>query len=126
MRATSFTLIEDINILDKMLLEMHNFIRNFYSIDNFSEFFVENLENLAYLLIKLLKKGDYEKVKNKKNAKDILTRSNNLKIVLMFQEFLVDFLNIEDLKELLIKEELFHEIVGSSNNIEQNRIKNRK
>jgi len=112
--------IEDTKVLDKIQPEMQKHVDSFYSLEYFSDFFINNFENLAYLLISVLKNGDYEKVKKtlEIHVKDILGKSKELNIVLMFQEFKVNFLSGEDLKELVINKELFLEIIGSSNDIE--------
>jgi len=86
----------------------------------FSEFFIENYENLVDFSIQSFKNGKYEKVKGllNANASSIVINMQSSKTFLKFENFVFDFLKIDDLKKLIIEAQVMQEIVGSRLEIE--------
>ncbi|XP_070497113.1 uncharacterized protein [Chironomus tepperi] len=113
-------IIDDYAVFDKLVPQMQNYIKKFYKMENFHEFFTKNLENLGKFIIAVLKHGEYEEVKNiiSQSALKIASDTKNPKLFSMLKEFLFDFLEVEDLKDLVIQQGILQGIVGSSMNVE--------
>lgn len=98
---------------------MIKFIDKFYKIEIFDEFFVKDLKVFADLIISVLKKGNYEEVKKiiNQNALKIVESSKDEQFV-KFQSFLIEFLKYNDIKDLLIKQEIAIKIIQSNLDVE--------
>jgi hypothetical protein len=94
--------IINFSVLTKTKPSLKKFIIEFDKMDNFSEFFTDDLEDLADFIIATLMQGNYKTVKSIifKNAVEIMTHAKNPKMFLKFQDFLLEFLKVDDLKDL--------------------------
>lgn len=105
---------------EKIQEKLTKFVENFYKIETFGEIYIKDHENLGNLVINILKTGDYTAV-NKilyKNAKNIANHTKNPKMFIKFQELLLQFLKVLDIKKLIYREDIFHAILQSSLSIE--------
>ncbi|CAG9811570.1 unnamed protein product [Chironomus riparius] len=102
----------DISTLVKIKPNLQKFIEGFDKMDNFSELFTNDLEDLAEFVIVMLKQGSYKTVKSIlfDNSVDILSNARNTKIFLKFLDLLLDFLTTEDLKDLFVNRKLLKNI----------------
>lgn len=108
--------IDNYTNLQKIQPKVEEFIEEFYKIENFKTLFIKNLQHFAKFVLEIFKNGDYEKVKKIliENFKEIFENSKNSEIFLIFSEFLINFLKVDDLKKFLIEREMFQNIFKSN------------
>jgi len=104
----------DSTTLENIRPQMRKFIEKFYEMEKFEELFAENLEILIDFVISILKEGDYKKVKKilKRSSELIAFRTYNSEMFFKFQDFLCEFLKIEDLKNFITL--IFENIISGS------------
>ncbi|KAL7015557.1 hypothetical protein ACKWTF_016520 [Chironomus riparius] len=108
----------------KLELNIKNFADQFDRFidgnQSFSKIYSENLENLALFLINVFNCLKYNKVKNIlfKNIISIINKTKNSELFLKFQEFYVNFLQVNDLKLILLNLNIINYIAESSLNHE--------
>ncbi|CAG9809519.1 unnamed protein product [Chironomus riparius] len=105
---------------DKIQEKLQKNVDNFYKIETFAEIFIRGYENLGNLVVNILKSGDYIAVTKIifRNATNIAIHIKNPKMFSKFQELLLQFLKVPDIKKLIYREDIFHSILQSSLNIE--------
>jgi len=116
-RKFLFPVLNEPSILEKVkpLIE-----KAVYCERNFGQFFTENLENLVDFAIDVLKNGNYGKALAALNetAQSIASSTQSSIMFPKFQNFIINFLKVDDLKKLIIKGQIFQEIIRSSPEIE--------
>jgi len=110
----------DSTTLENIKPQMTKFIKKFNEMENFSELFQQNLENLTDFVLSILENGDYDKIKEilKNEASLIIIVTRNSEMFLKFQNFLCEFLKTEDLRNLVTEENIFEETIKGELKIE--------
>ncbi|KAL7011073.1 hypothetical protein ACKWTF_014075 [Chironomus riparius] len=112
--------IDDYSFLKKILEKMKKQIEYFNEMTNFHHYFTKFNEHFGYLVIEALKNGDYIKVRRIlfDTAESINARAENSELFIKYQDFMIDFLTVYDLKELIEVQLVFHKNIQSSRNVE--------
>jgi len=112
--------IDNYLIMEKVQLELEKSVKKFNNMENLSEYFTENLEHLAKLVIEILKKGNYKKVRKilSDNISAVATKTKELKMFSMFTEFLFPYLKDSDLKKMINEQNILHKIIGADSGVE--------
>ncbi|XP_070491153.1 uncharacterized protein [Chironomus tepperi] len=105
---------------DKIQDKLQKSQKSFYEIETFGGIFIQNHEYIANLVVNVLKTGDYAAVNKilSKNARSIAINTKNSKIFTKFQDFMLQFLKVPDIKKLIHREDIAHAILQSSLSIE--------
>jgi len=112
--------IEDSSILAKVQGKMKKQIKYFNEITNFHHYFSKFNEHFACFVIEVLKNGDYEKVRAIlfDTAESICADTLNSELFSKYQDFIVNFLTVDDLKKFIQEQLAFHKFIQSSRDVE--------
>lgn len=112
--------IESILVLEKLRPKMKKYSKIICEIDNFEDYFVQNLDKLTHFVLSFLRTGNYQKVHKiiDESCKSIAKLTKSQKMFLEFQEFIFDFLKSEHLKDIILRKEIFHGLLNSDLNVE--------
>jgi len=113
-------MIDNVSILTEIQPKVQNHVAKFNKMTSFDDFFTNNLKNLVDLVFGVLKTGDYKQVKMIlwKDVWRVTRGLQDSEIFEKFQEFIFDYLKVNDLRKLIIEEEVLQRIIDSSLEIE--------
>jgi len=112
--------IEDYTVLEKIRPRMQKFVKRFYELNNFGDFFAKKLDHLTVFVIDIIKRGNYKQVRTVLNKcyQNFALKTENPDVFLKFQEFLFNFFKIKHLRTLIINLKLTQRLIKSNFKVE--------